>query len=415
VPRRPPASSPTAAVTVEVTALAAGGDAVGRQRGGDADGRVTFVPLAAPGELVKARLVREQKRVAWAELVAVEAPSAARVPPPCPLFGRCGGCQWQHVDLETQRAQKGAIVSRALGVEVGAARAAGPPFGYRDRARLAVGRDEAGAPAIGFRARRSHAVVDVAACPLLSPAAAAALPAVRAAAAGLPAGAEVALQAGRDRAGAPVVAALVGGRVLHVGAGAGAAVVAGSGFAADDPAGFAADDPAGFVDVAEPGGRPLWIPPGAFAQVGGAGNAALVALVAAALGEQPGRVLELHAGSGNFTRLLVARAPVVAASEADARAVARGRANVPEAAWSPAAAGGGADTVVIDPPREGLDAAGLAQAAAGRRLVYVSCDPQTMGRDAARLAARGLRLASAVAVDLMPQTHHVEVVGVFVR
>ena len=63
------------------------------------------------------------------------------------------------------------------------------------------------------------------------------------------------------------------------------------------------------VDVSEPGGRPLHIPAGAFAQVGRAANAALVAAVAEAIGPEPGRVLELHAGSGNFTRLLVARSP----------------------------------------------------------------------------------------------------------
>jgi 23S rRNA (uracil1939-C5)-methyltransferase len=412
-------------VTVDITALAPGGDAVGRQRGGDADGRVTFVPLAAPGDVVKARLVRAQRRVAWAELAAVETRAAARVEPPCPLFGRCGGCQWQHVDLDVQRAQKGAIAARALrldGAMVGPARAAGPGFGYRERARLAVGVDERGVRAVGFRARRSHAVVDVAACPLLAPAAAAALPVVRELARELPAGAEVPLQAGRDRAGAPVVAALVGRRVLHVAVGGptAAGVAAGTAGAALAGGAFAPDDPGACVDVAEVGGRPLWIPPGAFAQVGATGNAALVARVAEAVGERPGRVLELHAGSGNFTRLLVARAATVTASEGDVAAVARGRRNVPEATWFAAgelpAERGPVDTVVVDPPREGLDGASLARAAAaGQRLVYVSCDPQTLGRDSARLAAHGLRLHSAIALDLLPQTHHVEVVAVFVR
>jgi 23S rRNA (uracil1939-C5)-methyltransferase len=45
----------------------------------------------------------------------------------------------------------------------------------------------------------------------------------------------------------------------------------------------------------------------------------------------------------------------------------------------------------------------------------VSCDPQTLGRDASRLAESGLRLRRAVALDLMPQTFHVEVVATFER
>ena len=95
----------------------------------------------------------------------------------------------------------------------------------------------------------------------------------------------------------------------------------------------------------------------------------------------------------------------------------RGRRAVPQARWYDAQAlpADPVDTVVVDPPREGLDARGLARAAAARqRLVYVSCDPQTLARDWHRLQRRGFRLAAATALDLMPQTHHVEVVALFV-
>jgi 23S rRNA (uracil1939-C5)-methyltransferase len=172
------------------------------------------------------------------------------------------------------------------------------------------------------------------------------------------------------------------------------------------------------VDVGEPGSPPLAIPAGAFAQVGAAANAALVAAVLEAVGSAPGRTLELYAGSGNFTRHLVARAEVVA-TDADAGAVARGRRQVAGARWlevpDPAAIGA-VETVVADPPREGLDPANRALAVlAQRRFVYVSCDPQTLGRDAQRLREDGFRLERAVALDLMPQTYHVEVVASFVR
>jgi 23S rRNA (uracil1939-C5)-methyltransferase len=58
-------------VEVEITGLAPGGDAVGRQVGGATDGRVTFVPLAAPGERVRVQLGRQRAKVAWAELLEI--------------------------------------------------------------------------------------------------------------------------------------------------------------------------------------------------------------------------------------------------------------------------------------------------------------------------------------------------------
>jgi 23S rRNA (uracil1939-C5)-methyltransferase len=379
----------TGEVLVEITGLASGGEAVGRQVGGAHDGRATFVGFAAPGERVRVRLVREKGRVAWAELVAVERAAPDRVTPPCPLFGRCGGCQWQHVPRETQLEAKRRIVERALGVSVERVEAVGPEYGYRDRARLVVGKGPPGRRPVGFRAWRSRAIVDVPACPLLGREVAEVLPRVRQEARACAPGAEVALQAGRDG-----VAVRVGGRQPGPGAET--------------------------VDVGEPGSPPLRVPAGAFAQVGAAANLALVRAVLEAVGPAPGRVLELYAGSGNFTRHLVASATEVLASDADPAAVARGRQQVPAARWldRPPRPGGAAaaDTVVVDPPREGLDAAHLALAGeARRRLVYVSCDPQTLGRDVRRLGEGGLRLDRVVALDLMPQTFHVEVVATLMR
>ena len=133
------------------------------------------MPLAAPGERVRVRIERAQGRVAWGELTAIERPSPVRVTPPCPLFGSCGGCQWQQASIEAQREAKRAIAARALKCELPPTVAAGPPFGYRDRAKLAVGPQGT----LGFRARRSHDVVDVPACPLFGPELARALPLLR--------------------------------------------------------------------------------------------------------------------------------------------------------------------------------------------------------------------------------------------
>lgn len=395
--------------------LAPGGDAVGRQQGGAHDGRATFISLAAPGDEVRAALVREKARVAWAELVEVKTASPLRVTPPCPYFGACGGCQWQHVTLEAQRAAKREIVARALGAEVDefvAPSDAG--YGYRDRARLLV---QGGA--VGFRARRSHDVVDVQRCLLLGEAAGRALAAVRAQAAALPSGAEIDLQAGAEGVHVTVRsrAPMTDDRAASVSAAWTGAGMAGVTIAAGADAPRTRGAPA--VDVAEPGGSPLRIPAGGFAQVGRVANAALVAAVVQALGDAPGQVLELYAGSGNFTRHLLARATRVVAHDADARAVDRGRHNAPAASWRagrvPSGPDAAADTVLCDPPREGLDGENFTAAARARRLVYVSCDPQTLGRDAAKLRALGFELSRVVALDLMPQTFHVEVVATFER
>lgn len=382
-------------IDVRVERLAPGGDAVGRQQGGADAGRVTFIALAAPDEDIRARLVRTKARVAWAELVEIVRPSPVRVTPPCPYFGSCGGCQWQQVDLGAQRAAKRDIVARALkrpDVEVLAPVPDGA--GYRDRARFLVG--DAGQ--LGFRARHSHQVVDVERCWVLAPAINEALPGLRTMAKDRPPGTEIELQLGRE--GLSIAVHAPGARRPEI---------------IGPPE----------VDVARgpDGGPPLRIPAGAFSQAGAAANAALTAVVRDEVGPSPGVVLELHAGSGNFTRHLVGVASRVTAHDGDAAAVERGRRNVASAHWldgppSTVAArvSGGADLVLVDPPREGLDAAALAVAVtARRRIVYVSCDPQTLARDVDRLIAAGFRLTRVVALDLMPHTHHVEVVASLAR
>ncbi len=406
-------------VEVEIDGLAPGGDAVGRQRdpaGQEtaSNGRATFVPLAAPGERVRVRIEREKGRVAWGELVKIERAGAARVTPACPLFGACGGCQWQHVELGAQRAAKAAIVARALGVEVAAVRAAGAEWGYRDRAKWAVGQGGA----LGFRGRRSHQVVDHLVegqyvCLLPTPELARAYPALRAMARGLAPEIEVEAQAGAEGVHVNVVRAdsTSAGHARREVDRLEAAGVVGLSIGGKNLWGRAD------VDVAEPGSGPLRVPAGGFAQVGRAANGALVGAALEAMGEEPGVVVELYAGSGNFTRHLAARWPGrIHANDGDPAAVARGRTNVPGAAWSARPPAVEADTVLLDPPREGADRAHLELAArARRRIVYVSCDPQTLGRDARLLAASGFRPTGAVALDLMPQTFHVEVVAVFDR
>lgn len=408
---------------LEVGALAFGGAAIGRAP----DGRVVFVTGGVPGDRAEVRIDEVKANFTRASLVRVIAPGPSRVAPRCPLVGRCGGCQWQEVALESQRAAKHEIVARALGrlgTEVAPLVAATPPFGYRSRVRLVAAAGEGrGAPTarLGFSARRSHEIIDVPACPLLEPALEEALAAVRTLL--LPVllpGATVSALAGREgvhlaladlgpaRPAARKVATKLLGQghivgVLVEGEVVGAAVID-----------TATDDEPPFFGAAD-----------GFAQASAAGNQVLRGLVreaVAALVPPGGRLLELHAGDGNFTRDLVAHGEVLAV-EGVARAAERLGRNVPRAQAVSApvekeverlvAEGARFNAVLLDPPRGGARAILPGLARLTERVVYVSCDPMTLGRDAAELSALGLAPRRAVPVDLMPQTYHIETVCSF--
>ncbi len=90
--------------------IAFGGRGLGRLE----DGRVVFVPFVAEGEAVRVEPVREHKSYLEARLAAVETPSPHRVTPPCPYFGRCGGCSYQHLDAATQADLKRRQVEQVL-------------------------------------------------------------------------------------------------------------------------------------------------------------------------------------------------------------------------------------------------------------------------------------------------------------
>src|SRR4051794_1552222 len=97
-------------VEIDITALAAGGDGIGR----DDSGRVTFVPRTSVGDRARVTLVKETKSFARGDLELLVRPSPDRVTPPCEYFvAGCGGCAWQHIARPAQLAAKQAIVGGA--------------------------------------------------------------------------------------------------------------------------------------------------------------------------------------------------------------------------------------------------------------------------------------------------------------
>ena len=442
-------------VELSIHTLAAGGDGVGP----DSTGRVTFVPNTAPGDRVRARITESRKSYARAELVEVLEPSAERVEPECPLFveKRCGGCQWQHLDLAAQHLGKMAICRRELrrhitaGMELRPIVAKVTPYKWRRRARLHWTRPRGAERAfIGFFAPRSHDIVDIDACPQMERALLDALRLVRSELAPhLNGSGEIEILAGHSGQAhisingfcSPKYASRLVGKSGLLGTIMGVTLHDSQGKYHSAPPPWRqrqkrprstkrplrrainADAPASaFRKSLQWGKRSIALETrlrgraDMFAQASLAGNQALLDAVDQACGEREGkRVVEFHAGAGNLTRAIARGNP--------AEIVSTDRQRVPwnkDLRLGPAADiaedlmedGYYFDIAVLDPPRTG--AADLMEPLAElhpSRIVYVSCDPATLARDIDILVRNGYRAVSAQPVDLMPQTAHVEIVA----
>ncbi len=399
-------------VEIQIDSIAAGGEGVGR----DDDGRVTFVSHAAPGDRVRADVVREHRRYARAELTEVTQPSAVRVEPPCPLFANatCGGCQLQHLDAGAQAEAKAAIVAGALrrhvaqGMELRPIQTPVSPYRWRRRARFHWFRPRGAKGAIiGFFAPRTHRVTDVERCPQIEDSLEQALAVLRT---------DLAPALGR-RGEILAVSGHRGDVHLSIHGNADAGVVAN----------LVGRGPITGVRLGKQriGEQGVELEPGAlgqaddFAQASRDGNVALVRAVTGAASPVSGsRVLELYAGTGNFTRAL---------ASAGAEVVAVERARPPELIppgvdWRRLPAeraladlvgtGHAFDLAVLDPPRTGArEVVPALLELAPARILYVSCDPATLARDLDALAEGGYEPTWARPMDLMPQTAHVEIVA----
>ena len=452
---------------VEIRDLAHGGEGVGRtlsnesgasesgaseSGSSEADARVWFVEGALPGERVRVALDAEHKRWRRGHVVEILEAAPERVSPPCPLADRCGGCSWQHVDAAAQAGFKARIVAGQLRRVPGVAQRTIPavaspePLHYRRRARVHY-RKRGAELSLGFYGHHSHEVVDASHCPVLDPALDWAVQQLRAWVEWLP---EEGTVHGLSN-GTEVVLGLPAVRHTSALEAAIRAVIEASHEAANaDP-----DAPV-LLGVQLRGGRervgvgqtwleldgdgptpPVVQGPFTFSQAQAAQNAALVehvvTMARAGEGEGGRKVLELHAGVGNFTRALARTARRVWTVDGDREAVANLQRTVERWGLDVNAKRGQAekllaklaagerryDIVVLDPPRAGIgeQAARDLRAVARERIVYVSCDPATLARDLGVLLAEGspFELADLRVFDMMPMTAEVEVVATLVR
>lgn len=394
-------------------------------------GWVVMVPFTLPGERVRVRVYRNHKNFSEADLVAVLTPSADRVTPACPLFGRCGGCQYQHLTYAGQLAWKQRQVAELLRhmaeIEFSVAPVIPSPreFGYRskitphfnspapkfrrpspataagDQAPLTsppLAAVEAAPPiSIGFlRQGTRFDIVDVPRCPIATDAINARLGAVResvqARAETYTRGATLLL---REASGEvttdydAIVTETVGNLKLR--------------FLARD---FFQNNPF-ILPAFTRHVREQAAASGARFLVDAYCGSGLFALTAAPAFEQVAGV-EISESSIRFAR---------------ENATANGLANVTFLAGDAGAIFAGltfpaAETaVIIDPPRKGCDESFLRQLCAfgPRAVVYVSCDPATQMRDLKHFLAAGYTLTAAQPFDLFPQTRHLECVLTLVK
>ncbi len=150
-------------ITIKITDLSRGGAGIAREE----SGRVVFVPYTAPGDEVKIKIHEEHKNYAQGQVVKIVKPSLDRVSPRCSVFGRCGGCQWQHIPYALQWKTKVCGVKHALErvkVEPPADWSEYPsahPWNYRNRVQLRGLQNE-----IGFFAAQSHELIPTNSCPI---------------------------------------------------------------------------------------------------------------------------------------------------------------------------------------------------------------------------------------------------------
>lgn len=376
----------TELIEVDVTDLAHGGDGVAR-----IEGLVCFIPQALPGDRLRVRTTRRAKNALWAEIAEILEPSPDRMESPCADFGRCG-CVWSHFRYPAQAEWKQRIVREALrriagiDAEVAWRESAKLRLGYRTRAEF-----HGDGGRVGFHAPGTHDITD-GVCPVLHPKLGDALVKLREV--GLKGSVTVTVNPDGDEV--LVWTKFVKRKLKQY-------------FPlAQSPVDERNRNQFRFDGVP--------IVNGAFSQSSLLLNRLLVETVREYLGTPPS-VLDLYCGSGNFTVALPESISVTGIDHSKP-AIKAGYAARPgayvtggEAKMCARIGQGEAATILLDPPRTGAKALLSALCAStARSLVYVSCDPATLARDLKELLAGGWRLRTVTAVDMFPNTPHVETV-----
>ncbi|MGI6207089.1 MAG: 23S rRNA (uracil(1939)-C(5))-methyltransferase RlmD [Anaerolineae bacterium] len=410
-------------VELELDHIAHGGEAIGRW-----ERKPVFVPFAIPGEKVRVRIVEDRPRYARAELLEVLRPSPDRVEPPCPYFGTCGGCDWQHISYRRQLELRLDIIAdqmqrlgRISDPPVDGIVPADDPWAYRNNIVLypVTARPEGPSEALGlgFHTTDGRTVMPIAKCLIAHDLVDHLHSSLELEWGGLR---SLTLRAGvttgdllvlleTDRDEGPELALDLAVSFAHLTGAGDLITLVGLPYIHEQLAGrtFRIFAPSPF--------------PPFTAQ---AGN--LTEVVREFSGLTGGeRVLDLFCGVGTLALTLAPYAAEVVGVEPSAWAAADAQANGEDVPNFTIHEGdvvevlpsleGNFPVVVASPPRAGLGEAltGAITALRPERLVYVSSDPAGLARDAVFLTQAGYEARTMLALDMYPQFARVQTVALF--
>ena len=441
-------------ITLSIERLSGDGSGVGHW-----EGETVFVPGTAPGDVIRARIVKDCKRYAFGIVESVETASPDRIPVDCPVAGPCGGCSLRHLDYQAELKAKEASVADAFrrigGLDVAIQSILPSPEvdRYRNKVQYPVGRDKNGHLCIGFYAGRSHRIVPCADCKLQ--------PAILNEIGGTLCGLleQYGIEPYNEESGKGLVRHIFLRRGAHSGQimvclvctrsklphadeilkqlcsrfdtiatvlinvnrektnvilGTENHILYGPGFIEDTLCQVPVRlGPLSFYQVNTPGAEQLYTVAASYADPG-----------------PDDLLLDLYCGMGTIGLSMVNRCRELIGVEIIPEAIESAKANAARmgmdiatksrffcadagaAASRLASEGLAPDIIVVDPPRKGCDQATLSAIVqmSPRRLVYVSCNPATAARDAAILAKAGYQVEKVQPVDMFPRTGHVEAV-----
>jgi tRNA/tmRNA/rRNA uracil-C5-methylase (TrmA/RlmC/RlmD family) len=367
---------PGSKISVTVSDIAFGGEGVARM-----EDFVVFVPFVMVGEQVEVEITDVKKRFARAKLLKVLTPSPERVTPPCPYFGECGGCQYQHIDYAAQLRIKhkqivdlfdrvGKFPEALIDPVIGCPQ----PYGYRNRIMIRSQWDKIKQRlSIGFLRADSRLVVDIEECKIAEPA--------------------------------------LNQEILRV---------------RKNP------PPKGGLKVVLRVPPEDWdLPRDSFFQNNFFLLPKLVEAVRDRLRDAKSRFLiDTYCGVGFFSVELGDLVERFVGIEVDMPAIAAARRNAARRGLTNGEFIGGrtetllpgligrfdrnATTIILDPPRTGClpETMRLLEEVRPSQIIYVSCHPATLARDLNILCSSGVfKLAKVVPLDMFPQTQHVECVA----
>ena len=444
-------------IDLTIENLSHDGHGIGRH-----EGMAVFVKGALPGEKIKAKIIKIMKNYAIGRLEEIYEEASERVEPVCPIYGRCGGCQLQHLSYQAQLDFKrqqvidnieriGKLEKVRVNPTLGMAEA----YYYRNKAQIPVGADETGRLVSGFYAARSHAIIPFDQCYIQDRAHNELVGQIREILEQNKISAydevshqglirHIILRRGRVT-GEIMVTLVINGKVLPQSQTISQAICKVSPniksivvnynraktntiFGRETETLFGEDTISDYI-----GDLIFKISARSFYQVNPIQTEVLYkkALEYANLtGTET--VIDAYSGIGTISLFLARSAAKVYGVEVVAEAVADAKINAEinqieniefiqakAEVWLPQAYAKGirADVIVVDPPRKGCDQE-LLDAMLGmqpERIVYVSCNPSTLARDLAILSAGGYQVQEVQPVDMFPMTAHVETVVLMSR